>query len=162
MDDFGSDSRTVEIKQGEATIMVSFYDLFVSFMFIGLVTVGLFTFGIGFQNDNDVSDKFNQNTIINNSFSDLQSQLGGLRDQGQAQKSLFESENPTSGFGTILLFSIVSSGKVFNSMVVGVFNTLITLPAVILGVDPIIISVISTLLLITIIIGLWIVYKLGG
>ncbi len=142
--------------------MVNFYELFVSFMMIGLVVTGIFAFSIGFQDENDVSDTITQNTIINNSFTDLQSQLGGLRDKSQTQKALFESENPTGGFGTILLFSIVSSGKVFNSMIVGVFNTLITLPAVILGVDPVITSVISTLLLITIIISLWIVYKLGG
>ena len=47
-------------------------------------------------------------------------------------------------------------------MIIGTFNTLIKLPMVILGVDPIVSSVIGTMLILTIIIGLWIVYKLGG
>ncbi len=142
--------------------MAKFYDLFINFMLIGLVIVGALAFGILFQEDNDVSEKFIDNSLMNETYESLRTDLGGLRDESQAQKTLFESENPTSGFGTILLFSIVSSGKVFNGMIIGVFNTIIKLPAVILGVDPIVLSVIATMLILTIIIGLWIVYKLGG
>ena len=142
--------------------MVKFYDLFVSFMMIGLVVLSLFAFSTSFQEENEVENKIMDNTLMNNTYYQLRVDLGGLRDQSQAQKTLFESENPTSGFGTILLFSIVSTGKVFNGMIIGLFNTLIKLPVAILGLDPIIVSVLSTLLILTIIIGLWIVYKLGG
>ena len=103
-----------------------------------------------------------ENSLMNDTYGKLRTDLGGLRDKSQAQKTLFESENPTSGFGTILLFSIVSTGKVFNGMIIGTFNTLIKLPIVFLGLDPIIVSIISTMLILTIIIGLWVVYKLGG
>ena len=142
--------------------MAKFYDLFINFMLIGLIILSMFAFGIFFQQDNSVEEPFIDNSLMNETYSQLQTDLGGLRDQSQAQKTLFESENPTSGFGTILLFSIVSTGKVFNSMIIGTFNTLIKLPVVILGLDPVIISVLSTMLILTIIIGLWIVYKLGG
>lgn len=142
--------------------MARFYDLFMNWMLIGLVVVSMLSFGVLFQEDNDVENKFIENSLMNQTYSSLRTDLGELRDQSQAQKTLFESENPTSGFGTILLFSIVSTGKVFNSMIIGTFNTLIKLPMVILGVDPIVSSVIGTMLILTIIIGLWIVYKLGG
>lgn len=142
--------------------MAKFYDLFINWMLIGLVVVSFLSFGYLYQQDNNVDDEFMDNTLMNETFSSLKTDLGGLRDESQAQKTLFESENPTSGFGTILLFSIVSSGKVFNGMIIGTFNTIIKLPTVVLGVDPIILSVIGTMLILTIIIGLWVVYKLGG
>ena len=142
--------------------MGSFQELFSNFMLIGLVVLSMFAFGVFFQQENNVDTPFIENTLMNKTYHSLYTNLNSLRDESQAQKTLFESENPTGGFGTILLFSIVSSGKVFNGMVVGIFNTLIKLPVVILGIDPVIVSVLSTLLILTIIIGLWIVYKLGG
>ena len=142
--------------------MAKFYDLFINWMFVGLVVVATLSFGVLYQEDNSADDKFIEDDLMNETYTSLQTNLGELRDKSQAQKTLFESENPTSGFGTILLFSIVSSGKVFNSMIIGVFNTIIKLPTVVLGLDPIILSVIGTMLILTIIIGLWVVYKLGG
>ena len=142
--------------------MVKFVELFMNWMLIGIVIVSILAFGVFFQEDNNVEDKFIDNSLMNETYNSLRTDLGGLRDTGQAQKTIFESENPTSGIGSILLFSIVSSGKVFNGMIIGVFNTIIKLPTVILGIDPIIISVIGTMLILVIIMGLWIVYKLGG
>lgn len=142
--------------------MARFYDLFMNWMLIGLVIVSMLSFIFLFQEDNSVDDKFMDNSLMNETFDSLKTNLRGFEGESQAQKTLFESENPTSGFGTILLFSIVSTGKVFNGMIIGTFNTLIKLPTVILGLDPIILSVLATMLILTIIIGLWIVYKLGG
>ena len=142
--------------------MAKFYDLFINFMLIGLVVVSLLAFGLLFQDDNNVDNPFMDNALMSNSYGNLTNNLQGLESTAQTQKDLFESENPTSGFGTILLFSIVSAGKVFNGMIVGVFNTLIKLPVVFLGLDPLIVSVLSTMLILSIIIGLWVVYKLGG
>lgn len=142
--------------------MAQFEKLFMSFMIVGLLIIGSLAFIITIQSDNSVSDKFIDNELINETYSGLSEDLVGLRDQSQAQKTLFESENPTSGFGTILLFSIVSSGKVFNGMIIGIFNTIIKLPVAFLGLDPIIISVLSTLLILGIILGAWAIYKLGG
>lgn len=142
--------------------MAKFSDLFMNFMLLGLVVFSLFAFSISSQSENNVDEPFIENSLMNSTYQSLNTSLNSLRDESQAQKTLFESENPTGGFGTILLFSIVSSGKVFNGMIIGLFNTLIKLPTVILGIDPIITSVLSTMLILTVIIGLWIVYKLGG
>lgn len=142
--------------------MVKFITLFTNFMLIGLVVFSLLAFGVLFQGENKIANPFIENTIMSSTYASLNSSLASLSKESQAQKTLFESENPTGGFGTILLFSIVSTGKIFNGMVIGLFNTLVRLPITILGVDPIIISVLSTILILTIIIGLWVVYKLGG
>lgn len=142
--------------------MVTFSKLFMNFMLVGLVIISLF-FYIGLtQEENNVEDKFIENSLINKTFEDLKTNLGDIEQESQAQKTLFESENPTSGFGTILLFSIVSSGKIFNGMIIGVYNVLISLPASIIGLDPILLSILGTMLIFTIIIGLWFLFKLGG
>lgn len=142
--------------------MAKFYDTFVNFMFIGLTVFSIFAFIVFFQDENEVSDKLMDNEIMNNTYSSLETDLSNLRDDSQTQKTLFESETPTNGFGSILLFSILSVGKVFNGMIVGVFNTLIVLPVQFLGLNIVVVSVLSSILLLTIIIGLWAVYKLGG
>lgn len=142
--------------------MAKFESLFINFMLIGLVVFSMFALIVEFQDDNNIKNPLIENNLMNDTYGILRQDLGDLRDTSQGQKTLFESENPTSGFGTILLFSIVKSGKIFNGMIIGVFNAIIKLPVVFLGLDPIIVSVISTILIIAIIIGLWVLYKLGG
>lgn len=142
--------------------MVKFDGLMINFMLIGLVVLGIFAFGINFQNENEVNDKFIDDDLMNVTFSNLESDLEGLRDTSQDQRSLFESEKPTEGIGTILLFSIVKAGQVFNNMIVGVFNLLIRLPVSVLGVSESVASVLSTVVIVLGMLGLWSIYKLGG
>lgn len=142
--------------------MSEFKDLTINFLLVGLVIFGILAFVVGVQEDNNVSDKFIDNSLINGTYGTLRTDLLSFQNQSQAQKLLFEREQPTLGFGTLLFYSIISSGKVFNSMIGSIFNTVIKLPVVVLGIDPVILSVIASILIITIIIGLWIVYKIGG
>lgn len=142
--------------------MAQFESLFNKIIISGLVIFCLIFFIATIQTDNDAAEKFLDDPVINSTYGSLASDLGTLGEESQTQKTLFESENPTAGFGTILLFSIVSAGKVFNGMIIGIFNTIIKLPVVFLGVDNTIISVLASLLILGIIIGLWAIYKLGG
>ena len=142
--------------------MVSFYNLFVNFMMIGLVIFSIFSFIVVTQDKNESSEKFLDNALIVANYQSLNTSLENLGNDSNSAKSVFESENPTAGFGSIILLSIVSSGKVFNAMFVGIFNTLIKLPVAFLGFNPILVSIFATLMGFTIILGLWIIYKLGG
>jgi len=142
--------------------VVGFLELFMKYMFVGLVVLSLFSFIVLFQSENTVSDQFADNELINSTFNDLKTNLAGLESQTQTQKDLFEKEDPKTGFGSLILKSIVSSGKTFNSMIVGVLNIILTLPVVFLGLDKIVVSVLMSVLGVIIIFGLWAVYKLGG
>lgn len=142
--------------------MAEFKDMTINFLLMGLVIFSIFAFIVGIQEENNVRDKFIDNSFINSTYGTLRTDLLNFQNQSQAQKLLFEREQPTLGFGTLLFYSIISSGKVFNSMVGAVFNTAIKLPVVILGIDPVILSVIATIVILSIIIGLWIIYKVGG
>ena len=141
--------------------MVKFVDLFLKFMFIGMIVLSLFSFIVLFQSENRVSNQFADDDLINSTFSDLTTDLEGLESRSQKVKDAFESEKP-KGLISLILFSIPAAGKTFNSMVVGVFNLLIKLPIVFLGLPPSIVSVLSSVLIIIIVLGLWAVYKLGG
>lgn len=142
--------------------MANFQELFFSFMLVALIVFGFFAFTIIVQDDNNAQDKLVDNSLINSTYTNLRSDLEGFQTQSQAQKLLFEREQPTLGFGTLLFYSVISAGKVFNGMIGVVFNSVIKLPVVVLGLDPVLVSVISTLLVLSIIVGLWIIYKIGG
>ena len=142
--------------------MAKFESLFINFTLAGLLVLGILFFALTLQQDNNADVLLTNNTILNQAFGELQTDLGGMRDTAQTQKEAFETESPTAGFGSLILFSIVSSGKVFTGMTFGIFNVLIKLPMVLFGVDPIISSVLSTILIVAFILGLWVLYKLGG
>ena len=61
--------------------------------------------------------------------------------------------------GDLDVGSIVSATRTARSIVVGLWNIYIKLPQVILGVNPIIASAITTILLILITIGGWAIWK---
>lgn len=142
--------------------MAKFYELTVKFIVVGLMLISLFAFATILQADNNVSDPFIQHEVLNESFTDLQNDLGGFGEDSESTLNLFQSEDPTVSSGVLILFSVISAGKIFTSMVSVVLDSIIVLPAAILGVDPIVISTIITLTIITIVIGLWIIYKVGG
>ncbi len=142
--------------------MGNFLELFMKYMFVGVVVLSLFSFIIIFQSENNVSDPFVDNERINDTFTSLETNLGQTEADAQRIKDAFDAENPIAGFGSLLFFSIPAAGRVFNTMVIDTFNSVVILPVVFLGLDPVIISIMSTVLIILIILGLWAVYKLGG
>lgn len=142
--------------------MVKFESTFKNFALVGLLILAIFSFGITLQNDNFASTKITSDSNINATFGSLANNLSSMQDKSQTQKNIFEAENPKAGFGSLILFSIMSSGKIFNGIVIGIYNTLIVLPATYLGIDGTVIAVITTILIVLIILGLWILYKLGG
>lgn len=139
-----------------------FDNIFTKMAMIGLFIFCLISFIVFVQSDNNALDKLIDNSLINKTYGSLGNDLNTMRNSSQQQLTLFQKENPTGGFGTILLFSIVSVGKTFMNMITGVFNITINLPVAVLGVDKAVVGVLSSILVLTLIIGAWILYKLGG
>ncbi len=140
--------------------MVSFPRLFINFLMIGLVVFALFSAVFQFQAESGNTELFVNSLAINQSFGDLNESLEDIRNNAQTQKELFEKDSNT-GIGFLLFRSIISAGKVFNSMVIGIYNAIITLPAIVFRADPITIAVLTTILIFTIIAGVWFLIK-GG
>ena len=51
--------------------MVSFLELFVKYMFVGLIVLALFSFIVLFQSENNVANSFADHELINSTFNDL-------------------------------------------------------------------------------------------
>lgn len=141
---------------------MEFRKFWVSMALIGLVFVSIIGFIAQFETDNDqVGEGILGNSILNRSYQNLQSNLSSFGDTSQTQLENFQSESPTASFGSLIIFSIVSAGKIFGGMIITVFTILILLPTAIFGINQVVASVLSSIFLISIIIGLWRLYKLG-
>lgn len=142
--------------------MAQFKDLWVNLAIFGLLIFGMFSLGITLQDNNSTNESLKNNTLINTTYNNLSSRLDDLEDSTNTQKANFESESPTLGFGSLIFFTITSAGKVFNGLVIGIYNVLIKFPVTTLGLSPIVSGVLTAVLVVLIVLGLWAVYKLGG
>ncbi len=139
----------------------SFQETFVIFALIGLFVYASISFIVVTQRANNVDLTILENEAINRTFTRLETNLSEFRTQTQGQKETFESEIPERGFGSLLIFSIVSIGQKFTGMIVGVYNIFIVLPSAVLGIPKIVMSVLSAILLVTLVLLVWSVYRTG-
>lgn len=142
--------------------MSEFKGLIVNFMMVALLVMSLFSFIVITQEENKAADPIKNNELFNSSFNNLIEVIDDSTAQAQDKYDVFNSEDPTPGFGSIVLFGIVSVGKTFSSIVFGTFGAIIKFPLVILGIPETVYNIILLLLIITVIVGVWLLYKLGG
>lgn len=147
-------------KKGQG--IISFRQVFTIFSLIGLFVFATLSFAITLQEDNSVTDTILNNSQINRTFERLQSNLTSVGNETQQQRQNFESEIPERGFGSLLIFSIVSVGQKFTATIIGTYNILIVLPASIIGVPTEVIGVLGSILLVTLILLAWRVYRVGS
>ena len=140
---------------------MSFQKTFIGFALVGLFAFAIISFGVGMANDNNSNDSILDDSSINKMNSTLGSSLSGFRSLSQGQRENFESEIPTSGFGVLIIFAIISAGKVFTGMVLGIWNILLLPFKSAIGISPIVLGVFSSILVIVIILGAWRLYKAG-
>lgn len=139
----------------------NFRGLIIAFLLVGLFFFAMISFGVQINEDNDANTSITNIPFINSTYTSLQTNLSSSSTTSQSQREGFESEIPTEGVDNILLFSIVSIGKVFGSMLTGLFNVIVIGSSQALGINPIIIGVIQSILLLTLIIFIWKTIKQG-
>ena len=128
---------------------------------LGVLIFAIMSFIVIIQVDNSVDpvDRITNNSLINDSVGSLK---GNLTQQDASQSALDNLEKvppTTESVGDLSVASIVSATRTGTSIVIGVWNVLIKLPIVILGVSPIVSSAITSILLIIIAIGIWAIWK---
>jgi len=141
--------------------MVEFRNIVITGLLIGLFAFALMNISISLTNENDVNNSLLENEAINRSFGYLESNLSSTQDKSETSKTGFESENPTVGTDSFLFSSIISAGKVFTGMWRGVYDVTFSLFTETLGISPIVIGVITSILIITITLLAWSLYKSG-
>ena len=142
--------------------MADFRDMYGNFLFLGLFIFAGISFMVLVQDQNDAPQPIVDNVIFNRSFSNLSSSLESLEGISGEQYDQFSGETPKTGFGSIVLFGIVSVGKTFMDVTMGTLLIIVTLPVLVLGLPVTLVSVIITWTIISLIISVWILYKLGG
>ncbi len=142
--------------------MSRFQELVVNFSIVAIMVMSLFSFFIIVQEQNDAVDPLRDNAVFNDSFQQLIGTIENNTRDAEEKYGVFNDEDPKAGFGSIVLFGIVSVGKTFSSIVFGTFIAVIKLPLVILGIAPSIYNLILVILIISVIVSVWLLYKLGG
>ncbi len=142
--------------------MGDFKEIVGKIVLAGLLLLALFSFIIIVQSDNDAVDKIADDSVFNSSLSGLIESIDDSTEAAEEKYDVFNSEDPKPGFGSIVLFGIVSVGKTFSNIVFGIFAAVIKLPLIILGVPSTVYNMIITLLIISVIVAVWLLYKLGG
>ncbi len=142
--------------------MAQFEVTFNNFLWLGLFVVAFFSFAIIIQEDNNAPQKFGDDPLVNMSFQNLRQNITTYQNDSEIQYSLFNDEKPRQTLTSIVLFTIISSGKTFGSIIIQTFFILIKFPLLLFGIDPTIISILVTWLSILLIIGLWALYVRGS
>jgi len=135
--------------------------LFSKFGLVALVIFGLLSFTITMQSGGDAEQPLTEDSRFGNTFLNLSEELENLNSTSN-QWNNFKSENPIVGFGSIVLFGIVNVGKTFGTLIFNIFAIIIKLPVLVLQIPSTITSILLSWLVITLIVALWILYKLGG
>lgn len=130
--------------------------------FTAIIMISILSYVIVMQAENSAEDPMINNTLFNESFVDLTANINSNTEDAQEKYSVFNSEEPKQGFGSIVLFGIVSVGKTFSSMIFGTIAIVVKLPLIILGVPESIYNLIIAWLIIVVLVAVWLLYKLGG
>ena len=142
--------------------MAEFKDLTSKFLVSGILLISLFSFLIIFQSQNNAPNPLIEYNLFNESFKSLNLTIVDSTAVAEQKYGVFNSEEPRPGIGSIVLFGIVSVGKSFSGIIFGFFRAIIKLPFVMLGIDQTYYNLILMYLIITIIVAVWLLYKLGG
>ncbi len=130
-----------------------------SMMFFSLLVFCVLSFVIDTQDLNNSPEKIIDNSLINKTFIALGGNLSDAQSGSQTSSDIFGEITPEQEIGVLDVTSVISPTRIFKTITIGLFNSLILLPSQILGINPIVFSSISSILLLLIIIGIWAIWK---
>lgn len=142
--------------------MANFEDLTGKFILSAILLISVFFFIATIQSVNNSTDPLINNNIFNESFGSILATTDSATSSAEEKYDVFNSEEPKSSALSIVLFAIVSVGKAFSQIIMGFFTALIKLPLIVLGIPETVYGLILTWLVLAIIVGAWLLYKLGG
>lgn len=141
--------------------MVEFRQLAISFILIAIISSCLIMWVAKTQIDNSASVTIMDNPVINSTYSGLSNSLQTSSSDAQNQKTAQETEVPQITSGSLVFYTLPMTGKIISSSIIGIFNLLFGGISEILGVSPIIIAGLTGILIITIILTIWSLVRLG-
>jgi hypothetical protein len=134
----------------------------VTFIVGALFFVGLLSWAAGVASNNNANQSVTDDSKINGFLTSTRGNIGTTEDTVNSGKSTFDDNNPTVTGGNIVLNSMPGIGRIFSfSFITGFYNITIGLILNLFQLDPLIISVIGSILMITIIFLIWRLLRTG-
>lgn len=132
-------------------------------LLIGLFIVGFITFIIQFQEETGTETRIIDNPAISKAFGNISKELNESSANAEAQRQTMidESSNPVLSLGFFVIRSILNAGAVFMNLIVGIFGYISVLMLETLGIPPIVLGTLSAILIITIVLAVWKLWKVG-
>ena len=141
--------------------MVEFRNLIVTALLGGLFLFALINASIFMTTNNNANNTLLDNEAINSTFGQLESDLKTTQNSAEEAKTGFEEESPTIGTDSFLFNSIIGAGKIFTGMWRNMYNLTFGLVSETIGISPIVLGTLTTILLMTITLLAWSLYKTG-
>ena len=140
---------------------MEFKGLIITTLLVGLFIVAMINGSILLSHANNQNSSLMENEAINSTFGDMQTELDDVQRVSDSTKDSFEKEKVTITGGFLLLSSIINAGKVFTSVITNVYSLTFGLVADVLGINDIILGVLTGIIVISGILLTWRLYKAG-
>lgn len=133
--------------------MVSFRELIISFILVALFSISIIAFGVNLASEHSANTTITDNPEILSVYNSLNESIGTSKTTTSGAMNASESDLPEIG-DSLVITSIWTSVLNFGGVIKAVGNTVLRLPYSI-GVPPIALTAIITILGITIILLGW-------
>jgi len=137
-----------------------FKGFLITFILLSMFIVALINFGVQFADDTQSSKSLIDHPSISVLNSTVTANLSNAQGLAQGQRDNVEKDTPIIAFD-FLLSSIVGTWRIFNSVTFNIINVVADISHNVLGVPPIIIGAVLSIMLITVIYLGWKMIKTG-
>jgi len=137
-----------------------FKGFLITFVLLSIFIVALINFSVQFANDTGSNNSIIDHPSISILNSTVTANLSGAQGLAQGQRNNVEKDTPIIAFD-FLLSSIVGTWRIFNSVTFNIINVIADVSHNVLGVPPIVIGGVLSIMLITVIYLGWKMIKTG-
>lgn len=141
--------------------MAGFRELVIGMILVGLFFIATVNFGINLAADNGKNSTLLNDSTLNQTYVDTQSNLYSAYDSSNASRTSFETEDVKATSDNLVLSTIKGVGTAFGSTSVGLYNVLFGFAGDVLGIPSIILSTFATILTMVIVFYAWRLYRAG-
>lgn len=143
--------------------MTNLRHIIISVLLVSLFIVSLVIFSVQFQTENGTNVSLLSNSPIANASKILNSTLYIQQGNATQMQQALAGESATPILTALGFFfkSILSAGNTIMSFTILFFGSILTLGSQVLGIPPIVSGVLTTILLLTLILAAWRVYRAG-
>lgn len=131
-------------------------------LLVGLFTIALINFSVNLTESNDVNGSLMTDPNLNSSFTDIQTELEASKSVAEGIRSSFFGQIPIIGDIAVILGYIFGTTKQIFALIRGLFELYFELIQTYMGIPPIVTTVFTTIIVLTLILLAWRVYRAGS